>query len=193
MSQGSEAISFNQFIKYTHMGFKLGEWYVLYVRSRHERKVEELLHENNIEAFAPMIKTVKQWSDRKKTVLKPLIPSYVFVKINSTKDFSKALSVNGACMYIRFGAEYAKVTENEIDKIKILIGTKDVIDVKADFQIPAIGDIKEISYGPLSGLRCKILENRNINKILVSINSLRLNIVATIPSSFLQQPVQLGY
>ncbi|SHJ70757.1 UpxY family transcription antiterminator [Aquimarina spongiae] len=175
------------------MGFKLGEWYVLYVRSRHERKVEELLHENNIEAFAPMIKTVKQWSDRKKTVLKPLIPSYVFVKINSTKDFSKALSVNGACMYIRFGAEYAKVTENEIDKIKILIGTKDVIDVKADFQIPAIGDIKEISYGPLSGLRCKILENRNINKILVSINSLRLNIVATIPSSFLQQPVQLGY
>ena len=60
---------------------KIG-WYVLYVKSRHERKVDDLLKENQLESFLPLVKTVRKWSDRNKIIQMPLFPSYVFVKIN---------------------------------------------------------------------------------------------------------------
>ncbi len=53
------------------MSFIAG-WYLIYTRSRHEKKVAELLKEKNILHFLPMQKKVKNWDDRKKTVLTPL-------------------------------------------------------------------------------------------------------------------------
>ncbi|MGY0408867.1 MAG: transcription termination/antitermination NusG family protein [Polaribacter sp.] len=97
------------------MNFNIG-WHVIYVKYRWEKKVHESLQEISLESFLPQIKTIKQWSDRKKTVLKPLFPSYVFVNINTSLEFHKALSVNGACTYIRFGKEYAREQRKKLLK-----------------------------------------------------------------------------
>ena len=48
------------------------QWYVLYVNVRHEKKVHEKFVEQNIESYLPIVKTLKQWSDRKKIVEEPL-------------------------------------------------------------------------------------------------------------------------
>jgi transcription antitermination factor NusG len=162
------------------MNFTIG-WYALYVKSRWEKKVYESLKDISLESFLPQIKTIKQWSDRKKTILKPLFPSYVFVNINSSLEFHKALSVNGACAYIRFGKEYARVTEKEINQIKLLIGGKNISDIETNVELPKIGEVKKITYGPLSGLDCEIIESKSHNKIIVRIDSLQQNIVATVP------------
>ena len=162
-------------------------WHVLYVKSRYEKKVYKFLKEESLEPFLPLVKTIRQWSDRKKEILKPLFPSYVFVNINSPLEFSKALSVQGACAYIRFGKEYAKATDAEINKIKLLVGAKDILDIETNIQLPKTGDIKKISYGPLSGLECEVLKANNANKIIVRIDSLHQNITATIPSYYFQE------
>ncbi|WP_028888240.1 UpxY family transcription antiterminator [Tenacibaculum ovolyticum] len=166
------------------MNFNIG-WHVLYVKSRWEKKVNESLQELSLESFSPEVKTIRQWSDRKKVILKPLFPSYVFVNINSSLELHKALSVNGACAYIRFGKEYAKVTEKEVKQIKLLININDIKDVGMDTKKLKIGEIKQITNGPLSGLECEVLKVGNANKIRVQINSLQQNIVATISESCL--------
>lgn len=168
------------------MTFNIG-WHVLYVKSRWEKKVYASLQEISLESFLPQVKTVQQWSDRKKTIIKPLFPSYVFVNINSSLEFHKALSVNGACAYIRFGKEYARVTEKEVNQIKLLVGAKDVTDVVMDTQLPKVGEIKKIVYGPLSGLECEVLKVGNVNKIIVYIHSLGQNITASIPSYYFEE------
>ena len=168
------------------MNFTNG-WYVLYVRSRWENKVHQNLCEISLESFLPQVKVVKQWSDRKKTVLQSLFPSYVFVYINSSLEFHQALSVNGACAYIRFGKEYARVPDKEIKQIKILTGENDIIDFEITPQLPKIGEIKKIIYGPLSGLNCEIIRADNKNKIIVRIDSLRQNITVTTPSYYLEK------
>ncbi|WP_103071079.1 UpxY family transcription antiterminator [Aquimarina sediminis] len=157
-------------------------WYVLYVRSRHEKKVEKLLEENELESFLPMIETIRKWSDRKKIILKPLFPSYVFVKVKSAKDFNKALSIEGACAYIRFGREYARVKEEEILKIKLFTQSDEISDIETSHQTLKIGEIKKINYGSLSGLECEVLKVNNANKIIVRIDSLQQNIIAILPS-----------
>lgn len=167
-------------MKATHNG-----WYVLYVKSRYERKVYEALQNLSIEAFLPLIKEQRTWSDRKKMVEKPLFPSYVFVNINSSLDFYKTLAVNGACMYIRFGMEYAKISEQEISKIKLLIDKKYITNIEVGEMLPKIGDLMEISSGPLCGLNCKVVKVNNEHKIIVQIEALQQNITATVPSSYL--------
>ncbi len=162
------------------MSFKNG-WYVIYVNPNSEKKVYERLTDISIESFMPEIKTIRKWSDRKKTIFKPLFPSYIFVNINSSKEFHKALSVYGACAYIKFGKEYARVTEKEINQIKILIGDKNISDIETNVALPKIGEAKKITYGPLNGLDCEIIKADNRNKIIVRIDSLQQNIIATVP------------
>ncbi|GAA4271401.1 UpxY family transcription antiterminator [Aquimarina gracilis] len=164
-------------------------WYVLYVRSRHERKVDDLLKENQLESFLPMITTIRRWSDRRKMIKLPLFPSYVFVKINSSMDFHKAVSIEGACTFIKFGNEYARVSEEEILKIKLCIGSDELSDIKTSGKLLRVGENKVINSGSLSGLECEILKINNANKIIVRINSLQQNIIASIPSYHL---VSLG-
>ncbi len=162
-------------------------WHVLYVRSRHEKKVCNQLINMSIEAFLPEIKTISQWSDRKKTIIKPLFPSYVFVNIKSPLEFHNALSTYGACAYIRFGKEYAKVPGCTIEKIKRLMKADGLMEIETNAQLPKIGEIKKITFGSLSGLECEILKVDNAKKIIVRIDSLRQNITATIPSYFFSE------
>ncbi len=172
------------------MNFTVG-WHVLYVKSRWEKKVFESLKDISLEPFLPQVKTVRQWSDRKKTILRPLFPSYIFVNINSSLEFHKALSVDGASAYIRFGKEYALVTEKEINQIKFLMGDENIIDIETNIALPKVGQTKKITYGPLNGLNCEIIKVDNHNKIIVRIDSLQQNIVATLPLHVLSKSLVL--
>ena len=154
-------------------------WFVLYVKSRWENKVHDALQEMSVEVFFPKVKIVKRWSDRKKSTLKPLFPSYVFVNLKSSLDFYKALSINGACFYIKFGETYAKVTENEINQIKLLFNSNCIKEFTVGSKLPKIGETKKITQGPLKGLDCEIIEADRHNKIIVRIDYMHQNIVAT--------------
>lgn len=169
-------------MKSTHSG-----WYVLYVKHHHEKKVFEGLNDLSIKAFLPTTHVQSKRVDRKKVIEKLLFPSYVFVKINSSLDFYKTLSVKGACAYIRFGLEYAKISDAEIKNIEILLQNNRISEVEtASEENFKVGDFKSISYGPLAGLECQILNNSNNNKVIVRIDSLQKNIIATIPSNYLE-------
>lgn len=189
MTEGSEAIFFAE---KTHffMNFNIG-WHILYVKSRCEKKVYQSLKDIDLDSFLPEYKTVKQWSDRKKTIIKPLFPSYVFVNINSSMDFHKALSVQGVCTYISFGKDYARVSDKEIDRIKLFIGTKGLTDIETNAELPKVGEIRTINEGALKGLECEILKVDNTNKIIVRIESLKQNIMATIPVEIIKTPQEL--
>jgi len=167
------------------MNFNIG-WHILYVKSRCEKRVHQSLKDISLESFLPEYKTVKQWSDRKKTIVKPLFPSYVFVNINSSMDFHKALSVQGACTYISFGKEYARVSDKEIDRIKLIVGTNGITEIETNSNLPKIGEVRTINEGALKGLECEVVKVDNTNKIIVRIESLKQNIMATIPAGIIQ-------
>ena len=61
------------------------KWIAVYTKSRHEKAVIKELENKNIEAYCPMFKERRQWSDRKRWVEFPLFRSYVFVKIELKK------------------------------------------------------------------------------------------------------------
>jgi transcription antitermination factor NusG len=104
-------------MKETHQNSK---WHVLYTKPRHEVKALERLTQNGFEVYCPMKTTLKQWSDRKKKVLEPLLPSYLFIKTTEKKR-AIPLTDPSVLNYIFWLGKPAIVRESEINTLKGII------------------------------------------------------------------------
>ena len=92
-------------------------WYAIYTNSRAEKRVNDRLNELEIETYLPMQKTLRQWSDRKKLVEKPLISSYVFVKC-TPKEFFTVRTTDGVVKFITIQAKPAPIAGKRIGAIR---------------------------------------------------------------------------
>ena len=158
-------------------------WYAIYVKSRTEKKVAlELMYEN-IDHYLPLIKLLKQWSDRKKWVEEPLFRSYVFVNIEQ-KDYFKVLQINGAVKYISFEGSAVPIPEVQINAIKYYLeeSSPDNIDrIKWD-----LGQKVEVISGSMTGLVGELIEIRGKHKVRVEIESVGSSLLIQIPKSKLR-------
>jgi transcriptional antiterminator RfaH len=55
-------------------------WNVLYTRPRAEKKAAMELAALGAQVYCPTVEVLSQWSDRKKRIQKPALPSMVLVK-----------------------------------------------------------------------------------------------------------------
>ena len=101
------------------------KWHVLYTKPRHEIKALERLAQNGFEIYCPMKTTLKQWSDRKKKVSEPLLPSYIFIK-TTEKDRATPLKDPSVLNYIFWLGKPAIVRDKEIDTLKGIINKEKV-------------------------------------------------------------------
>ena len=92
-------------------------WYVIYTKPRCEKKVEDQLLSLGINAYCPKRKEIKFWSDRKKKIDVPLLPSMVLVNLEE-KNINDVFQVNGALRYMFWLGKRAKVRQKEVDILK---------------------------------------------------------------------------
>ena len=79
-------------------------WFVVYTKPRNELKVLQRLSILGIETYVPTKTEVRQWSDRKKKILVPLLPSMVLVSLHEN-EVNKVFDAPGV---IRYMFEYGK-------------------------------------------------------------------------------------
>ena len=107
------------------------EWFVLYVKARHEFATNAELRKKGIESFLPSIKRWRQWRDRKKLIDFPLFPGYLFVHIfPNSEGFVNALRTRGAVNLI--SAELGRPTPvlpEEISSLRLLIESGKELDI----------------------------------------------------------------
>ena len=146
-------------------------WFVIYTKSRNEKKVAELLQKNGVEVFCPLVKLKKNWSDRKKIVETPLFNSYVFVNL-SEKDRNVVFYVPGVIRYLFWLKKPAIVKDSEIESLKtILHETMDSFTIE-NYQI---GDTVKISEGVFKGLD-GVIEKQSNNKLHVILENVGIKI-----------------
>ena len=143
------------------------KWFVLYTRPNQEIKVAEQLKEMKISCFCPTVSTIKQYSDRKKKIIKPLLPSYVFVFIED-ENRNDVFSVFGITRYMFWLGKPATVRESEIELMKRhLNGIYQSISL-TNFKR---GQLYKVSEGVFSGRIGKVIESQK-NKIKIELQSL---------------------
>jgi transcriptional antiterminator RfaH len=156
-------------------------WYAVYTRSRYEKKVSTLLKETEIQEYLPLIKTLRQWGDRKKFVEVPLFRSYIFVFINN-KEYHKVLNTAGVVCFVTIGHEKISIPAYQIEAVKTFLGE---IEIKDPLELYELGDEVEVLYGPLKGLKGQLISSKNHKKLIVQIDAINQNITLTLPGYLL--------
>jgi transcription antitermination factor NusG len=122
-------------------------WFVLYTKSRQEKKVAFQLEKMGITVYCPLVTQIHQWSDRKKKVEVPLISSYVFVKLKE-KDRERVFGVPGIVRYVYWLQKPAIVRDDEIAIMKEWLSVE---TGAAKVESLRCGDRMRISSGVFEG------------------------------------------
>lgn len=154
-------------------------WHAIYVHSRAEKKVFTELTMKGIEAFLPLQRKLRQWSDRKKWVEMPLISGYVFVRI-SRKEYDTVLQTDLVMQYVRFEGKAAIIRDQDIETLKRMLGQSDLnVEVTSEELQP--GSQVEIVSGPMLGVRGELVSYRGNNKVALRIPPLGFTVLVESP------------
>ena len=158
-------------------------WFALYTRSRAEKQVHEMLLRYGFESYLPLVKTLKQWSDRKKWVKEPLFRSYIFIHI-SADEYYDVLNVPGSVRYITFEGKAVPIPPQQIEAIRQFIDTdKELPDVDLNL---SPGSKVDIIAGPMKGISGEILEIMGKKKVRIEIDGLGQSVYLELPASHIK-------
>lgn len=156
-------------------------WYVIQTKPRNEKKVFEQINSKEIEVFLPLIQTVRYWSDRKKKLMVPLFPGYVFVNTDEENRVKAISDTYGALRYIMYQKRPAIVSDTEIRNVRLSLQAPEKIKIEEKSIME--GDLVEITGGIFRGLTGYIKEIRGHYKLIVNIIELNSTFSVQLSSS----------
>jgi transcription antitermination factor NusG len=161
-------------------------WYALWVKSRHEFIARDDLAGRGIETFLPAVTKVQQWRDRKKNVVFPIFPGYLFVSLGrSAQEFQRAIRTRGSVGLISLEPGHpTPVQPEEITALKAVVASGQPFDVYPHFQT---GVRVKIRRGPLQGAEGVLAKKDERDVFFVNVEILGRSIGLRISANDIEQ------
>ena len=115
------------------------KWFVLCTKPRNELKVLNRLISLGINAYTPSRIELRQWSDRKKKVLVPLLPSMVLVRLDE-KEVQKVFDIPGVVRYLFEHGTRAVVSNEEVQAMQMYLENIHILNKQG----LAVGDTVQV-------------------------------------------------
>lgn len=148
------------------------KWYVAYVRLFHERKTAERLAAMGIESFVPVREEIHQWSQRKKKVMRVLIPQMIFIHATQ-KERMEALTLASISHYMVLRGEHtpAVIPDRQMRQFMFMVDySTETIEMFTSPLEP--GQSIKVIKGPLSGMEGELIEIDGKSKVVVRLDLL---------------------
>ena len=157
-------------------GFK---WYAIHTKSHFEQKVYDGFSAKSIETFLPKIQMMSRRKDRRKKILVPLLPGYVFVHTDLNPEiYWRIIKTVGVVRMVGFKGKFVPAHEEEISSLMILDGTDRTVQNRTFMKR---GDKVMIMEGPLKGLMGFYLRHKGqSDKVVVSVELLQRSLAVEI-------------
>ena len=162
--------------------FTVSNWYVLYTKPRHEKKVAERLTKAGYVIYCPLHKVIRKWSDRTKVEEEPLFKGYVFILIKEHKR-DEVFIYPGTVRYLFLHRRPAIVRKEEIATIKKWLGHYDCGRLKVTDITP--GTYVRITSGQFMNEEGILLEASN-SKAHVQLKELGIQLSLDLTQNELQ-------
>jgi len=148
------------------------KWYAIHSRSRHEDVVLNGLKKKLIEAFLPKMQVMSRRKDRRKTILVPILPGYVFVHSDLNPDqYWDIIKTYGVVRILGIQGKPVPVKDEEIASLRALHGTDRTVRNQAYMKE---GDRIMIMEGSLKGLTGFYIKHKGkADKVVISIELLQ--------------------
>lgn len=159
------------------------KWYVLYTGHLAEKKVAERLQSLGREFYLPLFTTIRQWTDRKKKIEKPLINSVIFVK-STEVQLNEFYSVQGVKGILKHIGRPAIVHDHEIQNLRILLQEEHLEDIdQVNIQS---GDLVEVVHGPFKGMNACAIQLQNTMRLIIEIKNMGIGFSVNVPKSYVK-------
>jgi|GEM_PF-65732 transcription termination/antitermination protein NusG len=140
-------------------------WYAIRTRSRHEQKVKYQLENKSFKVFLPVMEGWSKRKDRKKKILKPLFPGYLFIDFELIKSrWLEIVKVPGVANILGYSNEPFPIPEEQIASLQAIINSDLTVNY---YTYLKKGDRVKVVSGPLEGAVGILLDVQEKKKRLV--------------------------
>jgi transcription antitermination factor NusG len=154
-------------------------WYALAVKHQHERAIEAALVYKGFEAFSPMYRSRRQWSDRTKEIDVPLFSGYVFCRF-SQEAKARVLNTPAISRVVEFGGRPAPVADADIEAIRAIVTARAPVRPWPHLKP---GDRVRVERGPLRGVEGVLLRGRDAVELIVSVELLQRSVAVRVDAA----------
>lgn len=158
-----------------------GQWLVAHTKARAEKALAwDLLH-RGIGYYLPMVERVRFSGDRRRRVLLPLFPSYLFVCGNEDDRYT-VLTTNRVCQII-------KVTDTA-SLVSDLTNIEKALTASAEldpYPSVAIGHRYRIIAGPFAGLEGTVVRRTTKVRFVLQVNFISLGAAMEVDADLLEE------
>jgi transcription termination/antitermination protein NusG len=134
-------------------------WYAIHTRSRHEEQVYLGLTQKSFDAFLPKIEVWSKRKDRRKKIMIPMFPGYLFIDLLSLDNEIKVdvLKTFGVVRILGKprSADPIAIPDAIIDAIQRIVHSK--VETQ-QLQYPKVGEPARIIDGPFKGIEGLVLK-----------------------------------
>jgi len=143
-------------------------WHALYTRHQHEKVVAQALLSKGFDVFLPQYRAVHRWKDRRKEVLLPLFPNYVFI-YGGLDRMLNIVTTPGVHSLVTWGARPAEIPTEEIEAVRRLVNSPLQIEPHPFLKC---GDRVRIKSGPLEGIKGILVRKTRGVRLVLSVEML---------------------
>ena len=158
------------------------QWIVVRSKPRSEKVAYKEMINKNIEAYLPMLKERRKWSDRKKWVEFPLFSSYLFARID-IKNSIFVLQTQGVNTIIKFGEKIAVVQDDVIKAMRLAIEGGYQLEPTEYF---VEGNLVEVIAGPMKGVSGIVARLKGQSRLIIKIDAIQQALSIQIESKFIK-------
>jgi len=145
-----------------------GEWFAVHTNAKHEKAVAAHLAYRQINAFTPVLRQVRTWSDRKKIIDVPLFSCYVFVQAAKWRDVHyTVLTVPGVLGWVGSRGEPLAIPSCQIDAVRAITDRKVSASTHPFLKL---GQRVRVRGGCLDGVEGIFVAQGNDNRLIVSVD-----------------------
>ena len=158
------------------------EWYALKVRSRSEWLVESKLRSKGYELFLPTYKSRQRWSHQIKTLELPLVPGYLFCRLDARVRLP-ILITPGVAHIVGIGRAPEPIRESEIEAIRALVKSDAAYE---PCPYVSVGQSVRVECGSLCGLTGLVTDLRGKSRLIISVEILMRSVSVEIDQAWIR-------
>ena len=163
------------------------KWLLVYTKAKEEQRAKQNLENQGFDIFLPMV-ALPTTNRSKSTILEPMFPRYLFIKLNLEKDnWSLIKSTRGVSHMVVFGQKFAEIPNQVITHLKSGADKHDVFKQAIIRQEFEKADTLVIEKGVFKDKVARFLSKKSKERVRILLRFVNHLITTEIPASDIGQ------
>jgi len=157
-------------------------WFALYTRTHHEKRVEEHLTQRGIESYLPLYTAIHTWTHYRKVTLElPLFPNYLFVCI-APQQRVRTLEVPGALSFVGNASTPSPLPVSEIESLRSALQLRKF----EPHRYLTAGTKVRIVAGPLAGMEGIVVRTKSSLRVVLTVDLIMQSVAVEVDADELE-------